>query len=241
MSKAAPSSSSSSSSSSGIGSVWPWIGAAVLGGALVARHFWSKSGPIRTQSAADRYADRKDFFKGVKTLPTVVGAPEVFTHFLKYVPKTPAQSELEKAIAGHEHARMASSPDEAHFLAWLLHTTRARTVVEVGVFMGSTTLAMAQALPEDGRIFALDVSDEFTAYGRKAWTSAGLAHKIDLRIAPATASLQKLIDDGYEGKVDFCFIDANKDEYGTRHAASRVCVVGADPSSLHRVRSRSTT
>jgi predicted O-methyltransferase YrrM len=69
--------------------------------------------------------------------------------------------------------------------------------------MGATTLAIAQALPADGKIFAFDTSKEFTDFGVAAWHSAGVREKIDLRLAPAADSLQQLIAEGAEGTIDF--------------------------------------
>ncbi len=72
---------------------------------------------------------------------------------------------------------------------------------QCGVFLGATTLAIAQALPADGKIYALDTEKAFTDVGAKAWQAAGVAHKVDLRIAPAADSLKAMIAEGLEGST----------------------------------------
>lgn len=72
---------------------------------------------------------------------------------------------------------------------------------------------MGLTLPEDGKVVALDVSEEFTAVGNKVWAEAGISHKIDLRIAPAVESLQRLVDEEQSGTFDFAYIDADKSNY----------------------------
>ena len=82
-------------------------------------------------------------------------------------------------------------------------------------FSGASSLGAALALPSDGKVVACDVSEEFTREGQKRWKEAGVAHKVDLRIAPAQETLQKLIDGGEVGQYDFAFIDADKGGYPT--------------------------
>ena len=85
--------------------------------------------------------------------------------------------------------------------------------MEVGTFTGYSALAVALALPEDGRLVACDVSEEWTAIGRRYWEEAGVAHKIDLRLAPALETLDRLLAEGHAGTFDFVFIDADKEGY----------------------------
>jgi caffeoyl-CoA O-methyltransferase len=90
----------------------------------------------------------------------------------------------------------------------------ARRYLEVGVFTGYSSLAVALALPADGRIVACDVSEKWTNVARRYWTEAGVAEKIDLRLAPALQTLDGLIAGGAAGSFDFAFIDADKASYG---------------------------
>lgn len=106
---------------------------------------------------------------------------------------------------------MAVSRPLARLLQLLIRTSGARAVLEVGVFTGYSTLAMALALPADGRIVAMDVSEKWTKIAREAWREAGVDDRIDLRIAPARDTLDALIASG--GTYDLAFLDANKDGY----------------------------
>jgi predicted O-methyltransferase YrrM len=83
----------------------------------------------------------------------------------------------------------------------------------VGTFTGYSALVVAEALPADGRLIACDVSAEWTAIGKRHWIAAGVADKIDLRIAPAVATLDQLVGAGHGGSFDFAFIDADKSNY----------------------------
>jgi caffeoyl-CoA O-methyltransferase len=97
----------------------------------------------------------------------------------------------------------------------LIRMTGARSVIEVGVFTGYSSLSMALALPADGRIIACDISEDYTRIARQYWAEAGVAGKIDLRIAPAKDTLESLIASGESGHFDFAFIDADKTGYPT--------------------------
>ena len=110
---------------------------------------------------------------------------------------------------------MQGSPVIADLLRLLIGITRARQVIEVGVFTGCSTLAMALALPADGRIVAVDVTDKWAAIGQEYWTRSGMADRIDLRIGTGVDVLDVLVAQGQAGTFDLAFIDANKDEYDT--------------------------
>ena len=108
---------------------------------------------------------------------------------------------------------MQVSPTLAQLLQMMIKTSGARRVLEVGVFTGYSTLAMAMALPPDGSIIAMDVSASWTAIAREFWQRAGYDDRIELRIGPATKSLDDLIAAGGAGAYDLAFLDANKDGY----------------------------
>jgi caffeoyl-CoA O-methyltransferase len=122
---------------------------------------------------------------------------------------------LRAETAPLERASMQMSPDTGQFLAFLIRLNGAKQAIEVGVFTGYSSLAVALALPDDGQLIACDVSDEWTAMGRRYWQEAGVDHKIDLRLAPAVETLQQLIDEGRQNSFDFIFIDADKPNYDT--------------------------
>jgi len=110
-------------------------------------------------------------------------------------------------------SRMQIAPEQGQFMALLARLTGARRCIEVGVFTGYSSLVLALALPDDGRILACDVSDEWTSVARRYWAAAGVAHKIDLRLAPALETLGGLLAAGDAGSYDFVFLDADKENY----------------------------
>jgi len=110
-------------------------------------------------------------------------------------------------------ASMQISPDQGQFLGLLARLLGARKTIEVGVFTGYSALAVALALPEDGRIVACDVSAEWTAIARRYWREAGVEGMIDLHLRPAIETLDDLVARGQAGTFDFAFIDADKANY----------------------------
>jgi len=127
--------------------------------------------------------------------------------------ETPAQGALRAETRKLSGSGMMSRPESDALLQLLIKLTGAKRIIEVGTFTGAGSLAMALALPEDGRIVACDVSAEWTAVGRKHWQQAGVAHKIDLRLAPAGETINALLKDGQSGRFDMAFIDADKTGY----------------------------
>ncbi|CRK58037.1 Caffeoyl-CoA O-methyltransferase [Alloactinosynnema sp. L-07] len=105
---------------------------------------------------------------------------------------------------------MQISHDEGEFFTMLVRILGAKNAVEVGVFTGYSSICVARGLPEDGKLIACDVSEEWTSIARKYWERAGVADKIDLRIAPAIETLRALPTDPV---IDFAFIDADKESY----------------------------
>lgn len=120
---------------------------------------------------------------------------------------------LREETAADPSARMQISPEQGQFMALLARLTGARRCIEIGVFTGYSSLCVATALPEDGRIVACDVSEHWTSIARRYWAEAGVAGKIDLRLAPAVETLDALIAGGEAGSYDFAFIDADKEGY----------------------------
>jgi predicted O-methyltransferase YrrM len=134
----------------------------------------------------------------------------VLAHSLR---EHPAQIALREATKGHPHAGMQIGPEQGQFMALVARILGARRAIEVGVFTGYSALTVALALPEDGYLLACDVSDEYTRIGRPHWQAAGVAHKIELRLGPALATLDARLAAGEAGAYDFAFIDADKTAY----------------------------
>mmetsp|Transcript_20462 Transcript_20462/g.65511 ORF Transcript_20462/g.65511 Transcript_20462/m.65511 type:complete len:296 (-) Transcript_20462:44-931(-) len=110
-------------------------------------------------------------------------------------------------------AMMQSAPEQGQFLAMLAKLMGARRCLEIGCFTGYSSLSVARVLPSDGLLVTLDVSDEWTSIAKKFWREAGVEGIVDLRLGPATESLQKMVDAGEAGTFDFAFIDADKTGY----------------------------
>lgn len=123
------------------------------------------------------------------------------------------KQQLREETAKLDMAIMQIAPEQGQFMTLLTKIISARKAIEVGVFTGYSALCIAEALPEDGRLIACDVSEEWTKIGQKYWDKAGIADKIKLNLAPATETLQRLLDKGQANTFDFAFIDADKINY----------------------------
>lgn len=108
---------------------------------------------------------------------------------------------------------MLSAPEQGQFMALLVQLTGAQKCLEVGVYTGYSTLWVALALPHDGSVLACDVSEKWTAIARRYWEEAGVADRIDLQLAPALETLERLLAADQAGSFDFAFIDADKENY----------------------------
>lgn len=148
---------------------------------------------------------------------TQIGLSESLAAYVSTVAyrESDAQRGLREKTAPMSYGVMQISPEQGAFMSILVKLMNARLCIEVGTFTGYSALAVASALPADGKIICCDVSDEWTDIGKPFWQQAGVADKIDLRIAPASETLDSLIADGMTGKVDFAFIDADKTGYDT--------------------------
>ena len=120
---------------------------------------------------------------------------------------------LREETARHPEAAMQIAPEQGQFMGMLARLVGARKYLEVGVFTGYSALAVALALPFDGRVVALDISEEFTAVARRYWREAGVDQMIRLNLGPAIETLDRLLDDGEGDTFDFAFIDADKPNY----------------------------
>jgi caffeoyl-CoA O-methyltransferase len=127
---------------------------------------------------------------------------------------TPPDEVLRELIAETEAlgliARMQVSPEQGSFLTLLVRLLEVERAVEVGTFTGYSSLCIARGLAPHGRLLCCDVSEEWTAIARRAWERAGVADRIELRIAPAIETLAGLPP---AEELDFAFIDADKGGY----------------------------
>jgi predicted O-methyltransferase YrrM len=144
-----------------------------------------------------------------------IGLDEALNSYLQAVGvrEHPVLTALRGETASLPNANMQIAPEEGAFLALLVRLLPARRIVEVGTFTGYSSTAMALAQPEGGRIVCCDVSREWTDIARRAWTDAGVADRVDLRLAPAVETLDGLLASGESDSYDLAFIDADKESY----------------------------
>lgn len=125
----------------------------------------------------------------------------------------PVLAALRAETAAHPRAGMQISPEQGALLQMLVRLLDARRTIEVGVFTGYSSLAVALALGAGGRVLACDVSDEYTRVARRHWAAAGVADRIELVLQPATLTLDARLAAGEHGRYDFAFVDADKTSY----------------------------
>jgi predicted O-methyltransferase YrrM len=121
--------------------------------------------------------------------------------------------QLREETAKLSIARMQISPEQGQLMALLVQLMGAKKTLEIGVFTGYSALAVALALPDDGKMIACEISEEYTAIAKDFWSRAGVSEKIDLRIAPALETLDQLISEDETESFDLAFIDADKRNY----------------------------
>jgi predicted O-methyltransferase YrrM len=136
----------------------------------------------------------------------------------------PALAGLRAATAALPEAGMQSAPEQGQLMGLLVELTGARRVLEIGCFTGYSTLAMALALPPDGRLLTLDVNSDWVELGRRAWREAGVQDKIEVRFGLALESLDRMIEAGAAASFDLIFIDADKKSYDAYYERSLILV-----------------
>jgi len=138
----------------------------------------------------------------------------VYDYLLRHEPAEHVQLQaLRRRTVAMPEGNMQIAPEQGHLLAFVARLIGARRALEIGTFTGYSALAIALVLPEDGDLVACDISEEWTAVGRRYWQRAGVMRKIDLRIGPALDTLHKLETNG-SPPFDFAFVDADKTSYG---------------------------
>lgn len=127
--------------------------------------------------------------------------------------ETPLQQRLREETARLPQGQMQIGPDQAAFFSLLVHALDVHRALEIGTFTGYSSLAVASALPADGRLVCCDISAEWTAVAGRYWREAGVDTRIDLHLGPAAQTLATLLAEGAAGSFDFAFIDADKTGY----------------------------
>lgn len=140
--------------------------------------------------------------------------PALYAYMMEVASREPpALTELRERTATMPAAGMQISAIQGQFMTVLAELLGVRKALEVGVFTGYSATATALGMPADGLLVALDLSEEWTAMARTAWAEAGVADRIDLRLGPALDSMDALIANGEAGTFDWCFLDADKENY----------------------------
>ncbi|HEY4343009.1 MAG TPA: class I SAM-dependent methyltransferase [Parvibaculum sp.] len=143
--------------------------------------------------------------------------------------ETDAQKRLRDETKKLPTAGMQIAPDQGAFLTLLVGAIGAKNAIEIGTFTGYSAIAIARALPSNGKLICCDVSDEWTSIAKRYWKDAGVDRRIELKLAPALETLEGLIGKGKEGTFDFAFIDADKTGYDAYYEA---CLKLLRPSGL---------
>ncbi len=147
--------------------------------------------------------------------------PELYTYLQKNSLREPeVLKNLRRETRKKSNHVMQISPEQGQFMAMLVDLLGAKKTVDIGTFTGYSALAVALALPADGKVITCDISAEAPSIGKTFWSMAGVSEKIDLQIGEATKTLKKLINEGQAGTFDFSFIDADKLNYPTYYELS---------------------
>jgi predicted O-methyltransferase YrrM len=125
----------------------------------------------------------------------------------------PALARLRDETSRLPGAGMQTAPEQAQLMAFLVELIGARRILEIGCFTGYSALAMALALPADGRLITLEANAEPVEIGRRAWRAAGVEDRIEVRLGLAAESLERLLAEGAAASFDLVFIDADKKSY----------------------------
>ena len=140
--------------------------------------------------------------------------PTLYDYFQKISLREP---EVLKKLREQTHkmsmSQMQISPEQGQFMRLLIELMQARKTLDIGTFTGYSALSVALGLPPQGKTICCDINGEWTKIAKKHWEMAGVADRIELHLAPALETLQKLLDEGQAGTFDFSFIDADKLNY----------------------------
>ena len=146
---------------------------------------------------------------------TTLGLSDSLSNYIKSVSVREPEilAKLREETAKVPMAIMQIAPEQGQFMSLLVQLLGVKKTLDIGVFTGYSSLVVALALPEDGKVVACDIDEDCTAIASRYWQEAGVSHKIDLRLAPALETLEKLIAEGQANSFDFAFIDADKRNY----------------------------
>ena len=162
---------------------------------------------------------KRQFSNVAKSLdiPTISKVPQLYPNFVLPFQQSREHPALKKLrteqIEKHPQGRLSTAPDQTEFLCWLANSLQVQTVVEVGVFLGYTTLALALSLPENGRVIALERDEKHLEIAKQYWEMAGVQSKIQLMIGDAMNSLVELCKSQQNKEIDLVYVDADNQPY----------------------------
>jgi caffeoyl-CoA O-methyltransferase len=140
--------------------------------------------------------------------------PHLYEYLLSVSLREPEiLTQLRQETARHPLGQMQIAPEQGQFIALLLQLIGAKKALDIGVFMGYSSLVMALTLPVDGKIVACEINQDYAAIARHWWQQAGVADKVELHVATAKETLTQLLATGAAGTFDFALIDADKSNY----------------------------
>ncbi len=148
----------------------------------------------------------------MKSWPSITGALADYVD-ANWLRDSPLKRRLREETGKMRQAGMQISAHQGQQMAAIARMIGARRCVEVGTFTGYSALCVAEVLPADGKLWCCDVSTEWTSIGKRYWKEAGVADRIELTIAPAVETLDRLLKEGLAGQIDMIFIDADKTNY----------------------------
>lgn len=154
------------------------------------------------------------------TVKSTTLTDELYDYMLRVGVREPpimARLRSENARLPDDFRDMPIAAEQAALMAFLVEAIGARRCLELGTFTGYSSLAVALALPPDGRIVCCDLSEKWTSIARHWWTEAGVADRIELRLGPALETLRDLVEEGRAGSFDFAFMDAGMEDYPTEY------------------------
>ncbi|WP_119344311.1 O-methyltransferase [Facilibium subflavum] len=148
------------------------------------------------------------------SLETLLKDEKLYQYILDNTLKPlPIQQQMLDKAKSEALSQMITAPEQLQFMQLIIKMIGAQKAIEVGVFKGIGSLAIALALPDNGQLYALDVTDEYLKDYVQYWDQAKISHKVNLKISPAIESLRLLLDQGHQNTFDFVYIDANKNDY----------------------------
>jgi len=154
----------------------------------------------------------------------------LYNYLVQYsVRETTLFSRLREETSHLEMSIMQISPEQGQFLSFLVKLLNVQRAIEIGVFTGYSSLAVAMSLPEDGQLIACDINKEWTDIAQRYWHEAGVEKKIELQLGSAITTLQGLIDSGEQNQFDYAFIDADKTNYKNYY---ELCLTLVRPGGL---------